>query len=410
MARHNRASFTREDRADAKRGRPDFELRGYAGERGLEFLDHGTPAGYRAALPGDPEWQHSVLRGRLAGGAFGVVAHEGLPVPADGAEISWSGKFHSYRISTRGRVRPWQVAISLLPVVGWLVPSGETPPVHVPCTTAAVRVPETAAPLTHMRIDRRRNAPPYNFGEAERLDDLGLPGWFLRADPAPSPATLEALLAPPVDRLLADHAPDGLFQIVVWFGTLLVRRNGYLRDPAQLDELARAASLLAARLRDVCLPLAEPRRFDAAVLPEPGWIGQGAVRHPFYPRDAWRRWAVETAAARRLTLEDPLAYHRAFPGVPVPGAAYVVMRGDLPGIGRGRLAVHREREHVRPAVLEAAAQDAEPTPPEGERFPDRGVVREVRDGIRAVWSTTSFWGDAMAGDLEDFLSRAASVA
>jgi hypothetical protein len=48
MASHDRAAFSTADVPDSKRGYPDFHLRDYATRRGLEFVDHGTPAGYRA--------------------------------------------------------------------------------------------------------------------------------------------------------------------------------------------------------------------------------------------------------------------------------------------------------------------------------------------------------------------------
>jgi hypothetical protein len=409
MPKHNRASFAAKDRHDAKRGHPDFDLRAYAAERDLEFLDHATPAGFRAVLPGEAEWQHNVLRGTLPGGGHGILAHEGLPIDATGGDISWSWTFYFTRISTRGKLRIRDLFLWMLPFGEWLTSSGETPDVHAPCTTAAVRVPESAAPLTTLRIDRRRGAPPYEFGNREKLDDVGLPGWRMQAAPKPDPATVGRLLAAPVDQLLSAHAEDGLFQVVVWSATLLVRRNGYLRDPSELDELARAASLLGDRVREVCLPLADPQPFHAE-LPPPAWRDPQAPRDlTFDPIAMWERWALDTAAARRLELEDSRAYHRAFPSVPVPGLAYVVMRGELPGLGRGRLVVHRERNSARPAVLLAAPPGAAPTPPGGERDPDRAVVREVRDGLLSVWSTTSYWGDAMAGDLDDFLTRAAAV-
>src|SRR5215211_5424916 len=80
MASHNRTAFSREDVPDAKRGYPDFDLRDYATRRGLEFLDHGTPAGFRAAVPAEEDFQSNVLRGRLPGGEYGVIANEALDV------------------------------------------------------------------------------------------------------------------------------------------------------------------------------------------------------------------------------------------------------------------------------------------------------------------------------------------
>ena len=73
MTKLNRAAFSRDDVEDAKRGQPAFDLRDYAAGRGLEFLDHGTPAGFRAAVPGREELQSNVLRGMLPGGEGYIV-------------------------------------------------------------------------------------------------------------------------------------------------------------------------------------------------------------------------------------------------------------------------------------------------------------------------------------------------
>jgi hypothetical protein len=65
VATHNRAAFSKADVPHSKRGYPDLDLRDYATRRGLEFLDHGTPPGYRAAVSSDEELQSNVLRGPL---------------------------------------------------------------------------------------------------------------------------------------------------------------------------------------------------------------------------------------------------------------------------------------------------------------------------------------------------------
>jgi hypothetical protein len=65
MATHKRMAFSPAGVPDSKRGYPDFDLRDCAPRRGLEFLDHGMPAGFRAALPGDEEHRSNVLRGTL---------------------------------------------------------------------------------------------------------------------------------------------------------------------------------------------------------------------------------------------------------------------------------------------------------------------------------------------------------
>ena len=97
-----RAAFSRDDVPDAKRGYPDFDLREFASRRGLECLDHTTPAGYRAAVPGKEELQSNTLRGEPAGGACGVLAHEGLEVGYSGDSFDWGGTFYSIRVRATG--------------------------------------------------------------------------------------------------------------------------------------------------------------------------------------------------------------------------------------------------------------------------------------------------------------------
>jgi hypothetical protein len=405
MAKLNRAAFSAADVEDAKRGYPDFDLRDYAAERGMEFLDHGTPAGYRAALPGEEERQCNVLRGMLPGGECGVIGNEGLEITTLCDGFDWSGSFYGVRVVAKGGGG----MLGLVPVVNWFFESA-TARVRLPCTVAAVRVPETVGTLTQLRFDRRRASPPFSFGKRTKLGELvGEKGWDLYAGEKPDPEVVARLAAEPVAGLLRAHTNDGLFQAVVWWGTLVVRRNGFLRSPEELDDLARAASLLARRLREVCLPLAEPRRFDTA-LPSPPYRGGGDAPPGFVVEDQWSSWGKETGDRYRLESEDPLAYHRAFPSSPVPGIACIVLRGTIPRLGvPGRLVVHREREAARPAVVISAPPGSEATPPGGRVFREHGVRLEIADGLLAVWSINSYWGSAMAGDLDAFCAAVATV-
>jgi hypothetical protein len=50
VAKHNYAALAAGDVRDARRGHPDFDLRGWAAQRGLEFFDHMTMAGFRSAM------------------------------------------------------------------------------------------------------------------------------------------------------------------------------------------------------------------------------------------------------------------------------------------------------------------------------------------------------------------------
>jgi hypothetical protein len=407
MAKLNRAAFSRDDVDDAKRGNPAFDLRGWAAERGLEFLDHSTPAGYRAVVPCEPELQSNVVRGTLPGGAYGVMAHEGLEIGYTGESLDWDGTFHSLRVTAKSGDSAAETALSFVPVVGILFGSSPTAKVRVPTTVAGARVPETAGTQTFLRIDSRRSAPPHSFSNRTKLDRLGMGGWSIWGEPAVDPALVEALVAEPIGNLFRYHAQDGLFQAVVWWGTLLVRRNGYLQ-PEAMDELGIAVALLATRLREVCGPRNEPRPFDAP-LPAPAWRGDGASPVGFNPLNPWRKWMLETSERLGLQLEDSHSYHRAFPFVPVPGMAHVVMRGALPHVGEGRFVVHLERESARPAVVLPAPAGAAPTPPGGRPFPDHGARLEVAGGLLSVWSTTSYWGNAMAGDVDAFLAAAGAV-
>jgi hypothetical protein len=211
----------------------------------------------------------------------------------------------------------------------------------------AKRADRRASPA--LRLDTRRSSPPFSFTNRTRL---GVGDWSLWCEPKPEPETVQRLVAEPVAGLLREHSGDGLFQAVMWWGTLVVRRNGFLR-PDGLDELARAAGVIAERVRAVCGSLAEPKPFETR-LPPPPANGARDLPPGFHPGEAWRTRAVEVAERHGLALEDPFAYHRAFPALPVPGTAYLVMRGEVPYVGQGRLAVHRERDAARPAVVTAA--------------------------------------------------------
>ena len=410
MADHNRAAFSRQDVDDAKRGYPDFDLRDHASWRGMEFMDHATPAGFRAALPCQDELQSNLLRGSLPGGEYGILAHEGLEVGWTVNGSDWGGTFYGIRITAGGgeRLRVRDALKPLIPGWGVFGRGAEPLPARVPCSVAGVRVPETAGTHPYMRIDTRRSSPPFSFTNRTKLDDLiGEDGWSLWSEPKPERETVERLVAEPVTELLRAHSEDGLFQVVVWFGTLVVRRNGFLR-PEDLDELGRAAGLMATRLREVCRPLAEPRPFDAQL---PPLLSSEARDLPagFYPGEAWRKWALETADRYGLAIENPVAYHRAFPAVPVPGTAYLVLRGEVPHVGQGRLVIHRERDAFRAAVLLAAPLGAEPTPPGGVHLREHGARLEIAGGLLGVWSTTSWSGYAMLDHIDEFCAAAAAV-
>lgn len=396
-APRSRAAFSRDSIEDAKRGYPTTDLGSYADRRGLEWMGDRTPAGYRAALPGKAETQSNVMRGILPGREYGVLAHEGLEIPFSGDSLDWGGTFYGLRVVAGG------VGLrGMLPFSG----RSNTAFVRVPCTVAGVRVPETAGTQTSMRIDTRRSAPPFSAANRIKLDaHLGEKGWSIWGNPKVASDVLARLLKEPVAGLLRAHSQDGLFQIVLWWGTLVVRRDGYLAAAEQLDGLAEAASMLAGRLREVCRPLADPQPLSVELAP-PIWHPPGDPAAVFNPEQLWGKWATATAAQYGLELEDPLSFHRAFPSAPIPGQARLVFRGRLPNIGDGRLVIGRERDASRPAIVLAASPGLADTPSGGVLHEDLGLRVEVREGMRAVWATTSYWGSAMAGDLDAFLGAA----
>ena len=406
-----KAAFSREDVADAKRGAPEVSLSGYAAERGLQYIDHATPAGYRTAVPCEPEFQFNVMRGRLPGGEHGILAHEALGLPWIDDTVGWSGWFEVVDKPKGSGLRMRDFALGLIPYADWFTGwgSGSTDVelLRAPCTVAAVRVPESAGVQPHLRIDNRDTAPPYDFGNGVDLHALGM---LLHADPAPPADLLEAFLAEPVASTLEAHAGDALFQVLLTCATLVVRRNGYVADPARLDELCGLAGELARNAREACRARLQPWPFEEP-LPPPAFQTGAEVPRGFALEPHWQEWATATAAKYGLALEGTVAYHRAFPSVPAPGFAKVVMRGALPVLGVfGRLVVHTEPGASRAAVIVRAPEGVTSASPDGDRIDTDPAVRfEARDGLAGIYTVRSYWGNAMAGDIDALLANAAYV-
>jgi hypothetical protein len=344
------------DVSDARRGRPAVDLSWYAAERGLQALGNSTAEGYIAAMPGEETLQFNVMRGVLPGGAYGVLFHH---------RVAWRRE------------------------------------VGVPCTQAAALVPEAA--LQDFSITDRTSP----LGHRERLAYRGLHGWHLAADRAPEPGLVERLLAGPLLRALqATAVQRPYFELIVRRGALSVRTNGYLNDPDELDWLATVLSIAASELREACLAVAEPRPFDQP-LPPARWSQTG---------DPWRSSALELAAAYGMTLEDERAYHRAFPSLPVPGTAFAVMRGPIPGTSlTGRVALHGEGlpaggDVGRNAVLLPVCEEMTATPPRGVFVPDHGLGCAARHGVLAVFHRRDPTRWAPLGDVAALVDRAIGLA
>lgn len=418
----------REARAEAARGRPDANLEPYASDRGLEWLDHRSASGFGAVMPQFEELQHNVMRGELPGGERGIIFHEVVIVGRDqgrGDSVNDHLGWKSFRLGD-DTPNPWKT-------LGFYQLG-----VKAPFTVAAAQVPQATGALAAFRVDRRELFAPYNFPEAGKLDDRGLEGWRLRAVKEADRGALDRLLSGPVRELLATDPFGGQLQLVFWHGTLIVRCSGFLSESRQLDQLAHALSLTARELRAVGRAAAKPRPLSDhlppatwSTVPEPQERGirilGATVRrggtidpfkgHPFEPPPgSWWCEQLRAAAHRyRMELEDPLAYHLAFPEIAVPGHAFAVLRGTIPGTDRdGRIALHTEKDldgfnDGRNAVLFPVHADLPETVPGGEPVPETDLRLSVRGGILAIWNRRSIPAQEL-GNLDALVADATRLA
>jgi hypothetical protein len=402
-------AFAKADVRDAKRRRPDIDLSGYAVKRGLDMLGSRNAAGFFAALPLDEQLQFNVLRGSLPGSEQGILFHHVLPlaVSPDGSVVN-AGGLYGYVYNPPGaKLRVRDVLGGLIPLLDVaadvvsdlrrpLAESEKGDPlgscIGVPCTVAAVLVPEVA--LEQFTIDNR---PKPRFVPHHRED---IEGWTLLSREPPDRRLLERFLSDATRDALRILGARPYVKLEVSYGTLAVRVNGYLRGDEELDGLAQAACVLARELRAAGELVADRRPFDrplpAPELHAPAPWGDALDAH------AWKH---------RLSVEDSAAYHRAFPALAVPGRAFGVLRGELADGVIGRVAWHTEKSLAtnndgRNAVLLPAPPGAEPTPRAGVRLADEALNYWVGDGIMAVWELRSKELRGDLGDMDGLVGRA----
>lgn len=155
-------------------------------------------------------------------------------------------------------------------------------------------------PLFLTRLDRRDKLSPYDFDQRRDLGAAGAPGWHLRTHGNPvSDAMVQRLLTAAVQEVLARRAPDPYFGVLLLRGTLVVRRNGFVLDPGELDRLAVDTCTIADAVRDACLPelaprsLTEPLPSPRSSIPRSTRPGATAAsRSP--PGSAWP-WRIPTS-------------------------------------------------------------------------------------------------------------------
>ena len=419
---HGYAAFEPADTDDAKRGRPDFDLRAYGQERGLEFLDRADPplAGWKQALPRFPQYAFNMVRGELPGGRYGLMWHEAWEIFAsgEGENVSFDvpGNYYSSYYKGVGSA----TALSFLPWIGWLFSKDrshvlEEPfglnRIWVPSTVVTVRVPEpigVAPKFSFLQKDRTGR------GVGKDLAGFGLPDTRVVADPE-LPDDLVASFIEDPHRLAHQRWIGGYFAVRYSNGTLVLRRNGFVREPAMLDQLAMDACAVAQQFADASLPRTEPQPFDTELPTRTiaDVIDLTKPPDPFaIPVGEWVKGFNEYAERHGLVHEEPAAFHRAFPSLPSPGHAVAVMRGSLPGTSvPGRVVYYAEqplaeKQNVRGGIaFETSHAD---TPPEGVVDADNGLVFEARNGIGLAWSKPS-WGWKWAYE-DEFPQKAAALA
>ena len=380
------------------------DLHAYAAGRGLDYRGTSMQPGFEAVMLGRDEHERNIVRGTLPGGEHGVLFHEWATFDLDGAGYPATLPEPEVASTLGDRLSELDMWLDFDPT-GFIDRYKSRPPVRAAFTTAAVLVPEATAPVGRLRIDRSASFPPYEFAHGGPLDTLGLTGWHARAEPQLDAELFGRFAGDDVRRVLERWAADPFAtHLVFWHGTLAVRRFGFEGDPGQLDAIASAASAMAGRLRTAALAGRAPQPF-ATELPSPA-AGAG---------HSWEPAVAALAARLRLAREDPLELHRALPSLPVPGEAFAVLRGELPGIaGTARLVLATGRPAEgwnigRNAVLLEIRPGLAPTPVEGV------VEREAKlrwhvAGDYAAFHAYRTGGAADVGDVDGLISRAAALA
>jgi hypothetical protein len=441
--------------ADGFRGRPDVDLAPYADARGLEHRGSATQLDYIPAFPLTSELQFNVMRGTLPGGEQGVLYHEVDLLD----EATAAGTFYGQKVSL-SQARPEDL-ISLTGITGEPIRYFK-----VPHTTAAIRIPQAQGPLVGFDVGRSserviRAAPEGEGFKSGFTLDLSFlsrrkkkqkseeplfqgPQPFIGRDLAymalperriayrgrAQKELVEQVIAGPLTELLAADPPLG-YRITFAYGVLIVTQQHFLKQDDELDALAERASWLAARLREICLADASPQPFETELAPPP-W----AAKIDETPGESWQGMDSQDLAGfhaiareRGLASEDPFEFQRAFSDLPVPGEAYGVMRGTLPGTSLfGRVVAGVEREIGGPpaywdrildelphgpcgsdTVLLAVRADAPDAHPDtGMPWGDGGFA--IRRGVLVAWQPRLGSAQADGAQLDELVRRVVSLA
>jgi hypothetical protein len=381
---HSHVALAPEDVEDSKRCRPEADLEPFAQARGLTFGGSVILGTFVGVLPTWAEYVFNSCRGELAPGRFGAIQHELLEIdvnPNDPSGSGISGLGGQFWAVKRGVPPNWKKRL-----VPGVIELGMDEPPNEPFASYATWAPVTSV---YVHVPEAACAPRISVGSADRhnaignrsLDDVGLPHLRLLTD-IPEDLLTNTLGGDAGRALGAVDAP--YVSMLLSFSQLRLTRNGFVEDDAELDALIAHAVAIADGLAAACSPDAGTASF-ATPLPRP---------EPQTGRLAGiDRWDETFAAAEKqfgMTLEDPRAYHAAFPHLQAPGTARGVLNGTMPGGATGRLAFHehggRRSGFLRGVALFEAPAGAQPTPPGGVLHEPTQMYVAVGDGIVACWN------------------------
>ncbi|MBI4884770.1 MAG: hypothetical protein HY826_12035, partial [Actinobacteria bacterium] len=117
------------------------------------------------------------------------------------------------------------------------------------------------------------------------------------------------------------------------------------------------------------------------------------------------RQLEQAAAALGMSIEDPVALHRRFPRLRLPGTSMGVLAGTLAGSKRfGRMTWQTQSHpssssYLRPGAIVAAAPEAPPTSIGGVLVKRTDMYAVVADGLACCWTRTNSVGRLEADDL-----------
>lgn len=424
-------AFKREDVEDARRREPASDLRGYAAERGLEFIGRLNPVGYWGVVPADARLQFNVMRGVWAGDRAGVMFHKLLAMgvrydTGRGERMANTGadvhELHFNPLPTKQKAR---VLLAVVPVIGHFISDPKPtdprePAIGIPTTVAAAHVPE-AATVPDFRCGNNFYRGNFLPGKGPpSLESFGVPGMELEALTGLEPdwGFIQRAMAGPFGQVLRHYASRPYVRVKVGHGQLSIVVDGYMDDPAELDALAAAASAAASGIAEATAPMHRPRPFGEA-LPGIDWTlldTNPLKRAPHTPPASWVGPLTDFARAYGATPEDATEYHLAFPRLPAPGTAFAVLRFTPPaGFGVARVAWHNEQtiqrfNTGRNVVLLPAAPGAAETPPGGAARKDLNLRYAVSNGIFCAWDRRDWNANGGLGDMDELVARALGLA